>query len=529
MTDASGSDELRIYDLLQKNLKMHPDDEAVIDGDVRLTYRELQQRVNQYARALLATGVRRGDRVATLAPPCGLFFISYLAAVSIGAVWHGLNPRYKSRDYQYLLEDAQPKVVFTFSPYDERHYDEELQDLTDKVETFVTLGQPRGSALALENFLDHGEGITDLQLDQARNTVQPEDVAVIVYTSGTTGNPKGAMLSQRAIAKSAQINARWMGEGLRKVICPAPINHVGCLNNICMNVFAWGGTIIFYHRVDPIALYQLNQQERPPYMVTSPTGFNMLLDSPAFELSLIDFVELIVYGGATTAQSTLEQFVPLGAKMSSVYGQTETCGIVTATAFDASLEVKAETIGVALEEVELKVINSSGVEVGVGEPGELLVRAPFVMSGYYNRPEATAEALTEDGFLHTGDICKLRADGNYEFVGRIKEMFKSGGYNVYPVEVEQAICEHADVAQAAVLSMADKKFQEVGFAFVVPKAGANLDAPALKAFLNERIANFKIPKQFEFLTEMPLLPNSKIDKQRLREDLNERIESGQLG
>jgi len=523
MSNHAHDDCLRVYELLQRNVLRWPDREAVIDGDTRLTYQQLQESVDQYAKALIAAGVQRGDRVATLSPPSQLFFVSYLASVSIGAIWHGLNPRYKRRDYQYLLEDAQPSLVFTMSPYDGRVYDQELQELSAQNTRYITLGEAQDRAQSLNDFLQGASEINDEQLADRRNSIQAEDIAVIVYTSGTTGSPKGAMLSHRAICKSAQINARWMGDGLRKAVCPAPINHVGGLNNICMNVFAWGGTIIFFHRVDPIALYDINRTERPPYLVTSPTGFNMMLASPGFDVQLIDFVELIVFGGATTPQSTLEPFTTLGAKMSSVYGQTETCGIITATDLDAPINVQAETIGKGLEDVEVKIVGNDGLELPVGEAGELLVRAPFIMSGYYNRPEATAETLTEDGFLHTGDICKLREDGNIAFVGRIKEMFKSGGYNIYPVEIEQAICEHPDVSQAAVLSIADDKFQEVGFAFVELIAGKQLAAAELKEFLDQRIANFKIPKTFEFLAKLPLLPNAKVDKQNLRKELDNRF------
>jgi len=511
----------RIHDLLLHNERELPKVEAVVDGDVRLSYSELLEQVDQLAKALVAQGVSKGDRVATMAPPSKEFFLTYLAATSIGAIWHGLNPRYKKRDYAYLLEDAEPKIVFVFSPYDEREYDLELQALTDKVDVFVTIGSSQGRAVDWQNFLSRGGAIDDITLQGRRDAVEPEDIAVIVYTSGTTGEPKGAMLSHKAIARSAQINARWMGEGLRSAICPAPINHVGCLNNICMNVLAFGGTIIFFPRVDPLALHTLNQREKPSYMVTSPTGFNMLLSSPGFTLDLMRSTQLIVYGGATTSKSTLEAFVPLGANMASVYGQTETCGIVTSTHFDDSLEVKAETIGRGLEGVELRVVRPDGEDVDTEETGELLVRAPFVMSGYFNRPDATREAFTKEGYLRTGDLCKRRSDGNIEFVGRIKEMFKSGGYNIYPMEIEQAICEHPSVLMAAVLSIPDEKFQEVGYAFVAAVPGDEILPEELKVFLSERIANFKIPKYFEILPQLPILANSKIDKQSLRKRLND--------
>ena len=510
----------RIHELLSFHASERPNAEAMVDEDTRLTYSQLATEVDRVAKALIAIGVVPGDRVATLAPPSQWFWITYLAATSIGAIWMGLNPRYKERDYQYLLDDAEPTVAFLVSPYDGRDYDQEIQSLRNSVSRFVTIGEPGGSASSWENFLSEGSGISDSQLVAARAAVQPDDIAVIVYTSGTTGKPKGAMLSHKAICRIAIINAQWMGDGLESTICPAPINHVGGLNNVCMNVFAYGGRIIFYHRVDAEALYHLTVQEKPTYLVSSPTAFQMLLDSPMFSLEPLRSYKLIVFGGAKTPTHVLREFEPLGANLSSVYGQTETCGICTATQFYDPLEVHGETFGKALPTAEMKCIRTDGAECDPGESGELVVKADFVMSGYFNRPDATAEAFTEDGFLRTGDICVQREDGNYEFVGRIKEMFKSGGYNIYPLEIEAAIGEHPKVSVAAVLGMPDPKFQEVGFAFVAPKPGQQVTEAELREFLGERIANFKIPKQFSIRQALPYLPNSKLDKQSLRHELD---------
>lgn len=511
---------VKIHDILAKHVSDRPSAEAVVDENIRWNYVELGEQVDCVAKSLIALGVAPGDRVATLAPPSRWFWITYLAATSIGAVWMGLNPRYKERDYQYLLDDAQPTLVFVVSPYDGRDYGVELQSLKSNVSRFVTIGEASGSALEWDHFVRMGENVSTEQLQASRSSVSADDAAVIVYTSGTTGKPKGAMLSQKAIARLAMINAQWMGDGLESTICPAPINHVGGLNNVCMNVFAYGGRIIFFHRVDATELFHLTVNEKPTYLVSSPTAFQMLLDSPYFSLEPLQSYKLIVFGGAKTPTHVLKEFEPLGANLSSVYGQTETCGICTATQFDDPLEVHGETFGKPLPGAEMKCIDSEGNSCGIGEPGELVVKADFIMSGYFNRPEATAEAFTADGFLRTGDICQLREDGNYIFVGRIKEMFKSGGYNIYPLEIEDAISEHPKVSTAAVLSMPDAKYQEVGFAFVSPKAGQTVTENEIREFLSERIANFKIPKRFSVREALPLLPNSKLDKQALRAELD---------
>lgn len=492
---------------------MAPEADAVAEEGLRLSNAALAARVAGTAKALLAAGVGRGDRVATLAPPSIDFWISFLAATSIGAIWQGLNPRYQRNEYAYLLEDAAPKVVFCRSPFDGRAYLEELQALAGTDVQFVTLGE---AALGPAHpFLATGASVSDGALVAAEAAVQPEDVAAIVYTSGTTGKPKGAMLSHRAIVETARSNVGWIGaEALACTVCPAPINHVGALNNVCFTTFMAGGRIVFFPRVDVAALGALNFVERPSYLVASPTAFAMMLAAPGIDFAIFDFYKCIVFGGAATPAAYLEHVQKTGARLSSVYGQTETTGMFTYTLVGASLEVMSETIGQAIPGTEIRIADGE-TPVAPGTVGEIQVRGVCVMSGYYNKPEATAEAFTADGWLRTGDLGVVREDGNVVFSGRLKEMFKSGGYNVYPVEVELAICEHPEVAQAAVVAAPHPTFQEVGHGFIVLKAGAALDPADLKAFLKERIADYKIPKSWTVLAGFPALANGKVDKRAL--------------
>ena len=505
-----------IHDFVAHHAISRAHSEAVVDGQTRLSFAELEYRVDRIASALLAHGIGRGDRVATLAPPSIDFWLTYLATVSIGAIWHGLNPVYREREFAYLLGDAQPSLVFVRSPLDGRNFDEELRAVPNTVRTFVTLGDQGIETDSFAKFIASAASVSREQLDAARARIEVNDIAVIVYTSGTTGQPKGAMLSHNTIVQSALANARWMGDRLESTVCAAPTNHVGALNNVCMNLFSNGGRIIFYPRVDIAALGKIRKTERPTYLVTSPTGFMMTMNAPGFDPKKLDHTRLIVCGGATTSLNILEAWEPIGCPIVSVYGQTETCGIITCTDIDAPLEDVAVTIGRPLPGCDFRVARPDGSACVNGESGELLFRGPYVMSGYYNRPDATRDAFTPDGFLHTGDLGYLRDDGNIVFVGRLKEMFKSGGYNVYPLEIEQAIAEHPDVLIAAVLPMPDPMFQEVGYAFVMPMPGRTITPEQLKSFLKERMANYKVPKGFSIEVALPLLPNGKIDRQQLK-------------
>ncbi len=517
ITRIAAVEKLTIDSLLHSIEQKTPDALAAVDGVQRLSYSQLRKHVDDYAKGLISLGVQRGDRVAMLTPPCLDFWIAIHAATSIGAIWVGINPRYQSRDFEQLISDSEPSVLIAVSPFEDRDYCEELAPFLAQETPIVCHGEPTARAISKDALLVGGQAVSDEALANARCLVDPEDAAVIVYTSGTTGRPKGAMLSHRAITSSAISNALWMGEdGLAKSICAAPVNHVGAINNICMNVMAAGGAIIFYPRVDLVALAAISQQERPSYLVSSPTGFAMMMSNPDGMGDRLMSAKLIVFGGAMTALSVLEKIEPSGARLSSVYGQTETCGIITRTLPEDSLVVHAETIGTPIEGAEARIADAAGNSLPDGETGEIQIRAPYVMSGYFRNPKATAEAFTADGFLRTGDLGVRRTDGNLVFVGRLKEMFKSGGYNVYPVEIEQAISEHPAVALAAVVPVDHPKFQEVGFAFVETRPGMSVTGDELREYLKGRIANYKVPKSFVVQETLPKLPNSKIDKMSLR-------------
>ena len=506
-----------IHDMLISRVINAPLAEAAIEGDLRLSNKDIALRVDVVACYLLSQGVKRGDRVATLAPPSLNFWITFLATTSIGAIWQGLNPAYKRNEYQYLLADARPALVFAHRDFDQRDYHAELQSIAPSDTIFFALDDAP-LEVSDERFIT-ADKISEVALRKARRHVEPEDIAVIVYTSGTTGRPKGAMLSHRAMVKTALSNLEWMPkEGLSSTVCAAPINHVGGLNNVCFTVFAAGGRIIFFPRVDLVKLAEINALEQPTYLVGSPTAWAMMISAGA-DFSAVSYYRLIVFGGAASTVAQLEQVQRTGARMSSVYGQTETTGMITYNEANASLDVMSETIGKAILGNEIRIAASEGGTLPTGETGEIQVRGVSVMSGYWNKPDATREVFTDDGWLKTGDLGYEREDGNVVFAGRLKEMFKSGGYNVYPVEVELAIGEHSEVMEASVVEVPHETFQEVGHAFLVLKPGSFLTGDQLKSFLKDRIASYKIPKSWQIMEAFPRLPNGKVDKRALRDSL----------
>lgn len=504
-----------IHEILCNHTLHRGDHIAVVDGGRRISYRELSEQVDRLAKILVAKGVRHGDRVATLAVPGIDFWLSFLAATSIGAIWLGLNPKYRSSEIAHILHDADPHLVLVQPWIDGR----------DVAAEFAPLGFPQDRLLS---FADHpvlqsvyadepAENAAGIDLAPLRLLVTAEDIALIVYTSGTTGRPKGAMLSHRAVVASARINSGWMAGRISSTISAAPINHVGAVNNRCMVVFYAGGKITFMPRPDYSRLEELIAAEGCSFHHFNPTTLAMLIDHPASAHAARSTAQVVLIGGGTIPEELLRQLNAPQGSVVNVYGQTETAGIVTRTDFCDSIHAIASTIGKPIEECEARITAVSGGLAGPGEAGEIELRGPVLMSGYFRNPAASAEAMTADGWLKTGDIGRWDADCNLVFVGRRKEMYKSGGYNIYPAEIELALTEHPAVAAAVVVPVKDSLYQEVGHAFVLPCEGVTPTNEELKDFLRARIANYKIPKTFTFLAELPLLPSMKVDRSRLRE------------
>lgn len=503
----------RITDYLPWLASVCPDRDALILGEDRRTFGAVQVAVDDLARALLAAGVRKGDRVATLQTPHPDYLISFLATASIGAIWVGLNPRYQLAEMRHVMTDAQPAVLLTRTRIDARDYEPDLQALAQAApmrEIVAFAGDPPLAGVSqMQDFIERGRSISDDALAAARAAVQGDDGCLIVYTSGSTGAPKGALLGHQAIvAFCLSQNRVWPITPLR-TINYFPINHIGCVIDISLPCLLAQGSLFFMEQFDPEGGLALIEREKITLWGSVPSVFEMQLGLPTFDRYDLSSVQMIVWEGAAMNVDLIERLRVVQPLMATNYSMTETLGLTAVEPTD-DLEVLSGSVGSAFPEVELRLVDAEGRDVPDGEPGEVLARSPFNLIGYWNRPDATSEAFTPDGFFRTGDLALRRADGRYRIIGRLKEMYKSGGYNVYPREVETVIEAHPLVAQAAVVSAPDPLWQEIGVAFVQP-AGP-LDLADLESHCRAHLANYKIPKRFVLLEQMPLLPIGKIDK-----------------
>jgi fatty-acyl-CoA synthase len=445
-------------------------------GDVRRTYADLAERSARMAGTLRTRhGVGRGDRIGILAFNDALTFELLLAASALGAAIVPFNLRLAPRELDAIVAIARPKVLFVDRAHAEKREGVPLDD----------------ASLLSEARFEGQDGTLD-------------DGLVVLFTSGTTGRPKGAILPGRAIAANAESTRRaWELVPGDAALVDAPLFHTGGLNVLATPLLHVGGRVVVLPRFDANASADALVRARCTIAFGVPTMIERLLAAGIVDQSA---VRLWVTGGAPCPPTLLDAFERRGVRLLQGFGMTE-CGPNCFRPLDGA---ERGAVGVPTFDLEARLVNEKGEDAA---EGELWLRGPQVFSGYLDDPGATQVALA-GGWLHTGDV--LRATPRGWFVcGRKKEMFISGGENVYPAEVEIAICEHPEVAEAAVVAIPDEKWGEVGVAFVVLRS-ASLSADALRAFVRERLAGYKVPKVLHLEAELPRTPLGKIDKQALR-------------
>jgi acyl-CoA synthetase (AMP-forming)/AMP-acid ligase II len=504
----------RIDAYLRYHAQQAPQNDLWISGEERFTYAKGEALVESVARALIGVGVKRGDHVSVFGKPGHEPIAIYLALGRIGGIYVGLNPKYKYEELAHIVADCAPVAIITT-----RDIDGEGATTIGAVISAHTcvkhdIGRQLGP-MSWRDFLACGEGVTNDMARTIEAEVLPEDTALMVYTSGSTGKPKGAMLPHRGltfVAPIVQDQAHFGTLATPRVLCALPINHVGAMVDICSNTIWAGGAIVFQADFDPIAMLSIIEAERITLFGGIPLMFMMMADLPQFFTTDYGSVEKVVVAGNAAPiplVNVLEQVVK--RPVITGYGLTECMGFSSFSDIDASAQTIATTIGKFDHRVTWRLVDEAGVDCPVGTVGEVQMMGDTVFSGYLNRPEATAEAFTSDGWFRTGDLGELLPDGNVRLVGRSREMFKSGGYNVYPLEVEQALEKVQGIAMAIVVPVPDALYSEVGVAFVV-SINPNIDASALKQGVLERLANYKIPKRFEFVDALPMLPIGKVDR-----------------
>lgn len=502
----------RLNDYVSWYARATPDTLAIA-GAEHVSYAALERRVAACAAALAGCGVGPGDRVATLTTPGGAFLVSFLATALLGGIWVGLNPRHTAAELDAALSVLNPRAIFVRKAIEARNYESWAATLPDDV-TVAMLAD--GTARALDPFGERKHVGTALLKAMAEG-VDPRAACLIVFTSGSSGQPKGVMISQYALTGTSRVQLQHWPVNPLRVLNNLPINHIGCVGDLCCYALVGGGTNVFSERFDPAETMALCRLERVTMLGQVPTQFILTLGSPAFNRDALETVRLIIWGGAQASAELVAALRCIGPPVATSYGQTETVGSVTFTPPDASDEQLASTVGRCVPPYEIRIVDESGKTVKAPNVGEIQVRSPFRMNGYWGDRMATGRALTTDGWLRTGDVGSFTRHGMLRLAGRTGDAFKSGGYNIYPAEIERAIVSDPGVADVAVVSLPDPVFGMVGAAMIMPKAGAMLTVSGLRDHLRSRLANYKIPKQILIVDELPKLAVGKLDKAAIRE------------
>ena len=501
---------LRISDYVDHWARQAPDREAWVLGASRATYRDLSNDTDRWARALLAAGVRRGDRVAVRADPTPDYWIAFLAIAGIGAIYLGLNPKQRGPEIAHVVSDASPVIVVDLMEPDGGHPVDALS--VDVVGQTPVVAAGRADVRAA--FLQAGAGVDDDILRSAREAVGGGDAAALVYTSGSTGQPKGALLPHRGLVRCCVVQGEHWFDGLPpRMVINLPVNHVGCVGDVCASTLVAGGTLLFQRHFDPVDVLDLIARECASLWGAVPAMFSLSVHSAAWASADLSSLRRIVWSGGAMPLPLARQLNERCSTLLNCYGMTETVGSITFTDDADDLETLTGTVGRPEPAYDVRLVAEDGHVCRAGEEGEIRVRGDFVFLGYLGQPEATSAAFDADGYLKTGDVGLLRSDGNVVLVGRTHDMFKSGGYNVYPREIELALEAHPGVLLAAVIAVPDETFGEVGHGFVT--VSADVTAEQLREFLRDRLANYKVPKQIVVMADMPVQPIGKVDKREL--------------
>jgi fatty-acyl-CoA synthase len=547
--------ELTLGALLDEQAERLGDQEAVVyrypeQGlDLRLGFRGLRDRVDEVARGLIALGVDAGDKVAVLATNVPEWLLLELAVQKIGAILVTVNTNVRRTELDYLLRQAEVHTLFLIPEHRGNDYAETLVGLVpelgraaapaQRVESpafpqfrhAVQVGQGAGAPgfLSFDAFLDAGRSIPIEAVQQRQAAVRPDDVSQIQFTSGTTGAPKGAMITHRGTLNNARLFGLRAGfrQGDRMVTAMPFFHTAGNVLDV-LGLLSHGGTLVKAIQFDPLKMLELVAQERATILHGVPTMLIAMLQHPrAGEFDPRSHLRLVISGGTPIPVPVLEQVkAQFGADPVIGFGMTEASPMVTGTPASDSFELKSATVGRPLPHVSVKVVDGEGQPAPLGTPGELLVRGFGVMKGYYRMPDKTAEAIDEDGWLHSGDLATLDANGYVRIVGRIKDMIIRGGENVYPAEIETFLMRHPAVRQAQVVGIPDPYMGEEAAAFIQLREGAAPDAQALEAYCRANMSRHKLPRYFRFVSEYPLTPSGKVKKFELRAQLMAELAAG---
>ena len=532
--------EFTLGQLLDSTAAKFPDTDAVIyvDRDYRQTWSEFKYAVDELAKGLMGLGVKKGDKVALWANNVPYWVTLMFATAKIGAILLTVNTNYRENELAYLLKQSETENLFIIDGYRDHDYLQTVYELIPELKTFprgqlkterfphlkrvMFLGMEKHRGLySLPEIIAMGDMISDEEYKVQQDSVSPDDVVNMQYTSGTTGFPKGVMLTHLNIGN----NGYWIGyhQGFTekdRLCVPVPLFHCfGCVLAV-MSCVNHGSTLVILENFNPLHVMASITQERCTAVYGVPTMFLSVMDHKLFERFDFSTMRTGIMAGSVCPEPLMRRAIEKMnmREVTIVYGLTESSPGMTQTRANDSLDIRVKTVGCAMPGVEVKIADPETCEeMPRGQQGEVMCRGYLVMKGYYNMPEATTEAITPDGWLHSGDLGEMDENGYVRITGRIKDMIIRGGENVYPREIEEYIYGMEGVQDVQVVGVPSRKYGEEVGAFIIPKPGYDIRPEDVRDFCRGHIAWYKIPRYVACVQEYPLTASGKIMKYKLRE------------
>lgn len=518
------TETLSVYQLLKRASFKYPNKEAIFDGINRISFTRLLEETNFIASALSARGIEKGDRVMVSLPNWYEFVVIYFALAKIGAITVPCNTRYRQDELIYILENSEAKALFigkdfafleSFKPF--------LSDAQSSLKHLFTVRLKDKDLTSYENLLEEGNG-----QNQKEVAICPEDdVFTILYTSGTTGKPKGAMLTHENVVFSSALTVDKLKCTSDDIyLIPVPAFHVFGLVPGILSAVSEGSKIVFIEDYKAIEVLKLIEQEKVTVHYGVPTMFILELNHPDFHQFDLSSLRTGIIAAAPCPEEVVRKIrTNMGCDIQVSYGMTETSAPVTFTTFEDDDYLKSVTVGKFLPEIEGKIVDALRQPVPVGEIGEIAVRGKVVMKGYFKMPEETQVAFDHEGWFYTGDSATLDENGYIRIVGRKKDMIIRGGYNIYPREVEEYFYKHPSVLEVAIIGLPDTVLGEISCAVIKLKPGYTESEESMKEYIKEKVADFKVPDRIVFVEKFPMTASGKIIKQELKNIIGQQLKA----
>lgn len=531
---------LTIGQIFDRTVEKYPDNPAVVyvDRDFRLTYRQFATYVDETAKGLMALGIKKGEKVGIWATNVPYWVILQFATAKIGAVLLTVNTNYKTAELEYLLSQSDCENLFLIDGYQDTDYISTIYELVPELKTcqrghlksekfphlkrVIFLGPEKHRGMyTIPEIRALSVMVSDDEYQARQDSLDCHDVVNMQYTSGTTGFPKGVMLTHYNIAN----NGFWIGANQNlgpddRICLPVPLFHCfGCVLGV-MAFINHGSCMVILEKFDPLLIMTSVEQEKCTGLYGVPTMFIAVLEHPLFNKFDFSSLRTGIMAGSNCPIRVMEKVIDQMnmTEITICYGLTEASPVITQTRQHDDIRVRTETVGRALPHLEVKVIDlGTGKELPRGQQGEVCVRGYSVMKGYYNNPEATAQTIDEEGWLHSGDLGVMDEAGNLSITGRHKDMIIRGGENIYPREIEEFLYRMDGIRDVQVAAVPSEKYGEEVGAFVILNEGANLEPSDIQDFCRGKISRYKIPRYVHFIDQYPMTASGKIQKYKLTE------------